>query len=118
MLLLMITCSCKQSQVTISDANCFRQVNHKISRALKQQLGDKYQSIESQVKLIIHFYFDGNGKIDSITFVKSNLLEVGIDESNINNLLVKGDYKCLWEIYYKEKLRPDFVVVSFSPKLL
>jgi len=48
-----------------------------------------YDLIKEDIKIIMKFYIQENGRVDSIVVLKSNLYEKGIDESLVISNLEK-----------------------------
>ena len=115
--LLVFSNSCGNTHNSSDDVACLKTVNKDISKELRKELGDRYDSIKGDIKLIMKFYVRKNGYVDSIVFVKSNLPNVGVNEELIRNNLMKKEYKCIWDVYYGKKIKPDNVTVIFNPRL-
>ena len=110
--------SCSNTKPLVTDITCFREINTEIAKRLEIEIGSKYDSIKAQVKLVMEFSISDNGRADSIFFVKSNLREFDINESNLIEVLKKKDYKCLRDVYYTDQLKPESIVVIFNPELI
>ncbi|NLV39448.1 MAG: hypothetical protein GXY66_09625 [Bacteroidales bacterium] len=101
---------------TMNDADCLRKINTLIANELDKNHVD-YDLIKEDIKIIMKFYIQENGRVDSIVVLKSNLYEKGIDESLVISNLEKKRYKCLREVYYGQKPEPDYITIIFNPKL-
>jgi hypothetical protein len=109
--------SCTNTKRQVNDVSCLRVINSEISKELEKELGQKYKSIKDQIRLVIKFYIDGRGSADSIVFVKSNLQNFDINEDILIQALERMNYKCLRDVFYNEKLKPDNIIVTFNPEL-
>lgn len=108
--------SCKSSRVT-NDVDCLRKVNTIVSEELRKEFEGDYDSVKKDIKIMMKFYVNKNGKADSIVFVRSNLKEKGISEKEIIRGLMKQSYKCIREVYYSRKPNPDDVTIIYNPDL-
>ena len=113
----LIISSCICTQVPIDDVTCFREINTELSKEFEKKLKEEYNFIKTELKLIMQFYIRENGRPDSIIIVRSNLSDYGISEEFIINKLMRRKYKCLWDVYYTEDIKPTGVTVIFNPKL-
>ena len=118
LILLTILVSNTCSYLIQDDISCLKEINTRISKDVKKQIGDKYNKKKHTIKLILKFYVDSTGKTDSIVIAKSNLITLNINEKKIIKDLNGIRYKCLWNAYYREKFKPDYVTVVFNPNLL
>ncbi len=100
----------------MNDVDCLRKINTLIANELNKNHAD-YDLIKEDIKIIMKFYIQKNGMVDSIVVIKSNLQEKGIAESLIINSLEKKRYKCIREVYYRQKPQPDEVTIICNPKL-
>ena len=110
--------SCKNIQTPSNDVACLRKINTIVSKELEKEFPKNFDSIQKEVKLFMNFYIQEKGYVDSIVFVKSNLKTLGVNEEKIVRNLEKYHFECLWNVYYEQKLKPDFVSVVFNPKLI
>jgi len=108
--------SCRTSGV-MNDTDCLRKVNKIVSKELKKEYSGDSNLVIKDIKIMMKFYINENGKADSIVFVKSNLNEKDINEKLIINRLMRQRYKCIREIYYTHKPSPDEVTIIFNPDL-
>jgi len=72
----------------MNDADCLRKINTLIANELDKNHVD-YDLIKEDIKIIMKFYIQENGRVDSIVVLKSNLYEKGIDESLVISNLEK-----------------------------
>ena len=100
----------------VNDVDCLKKINTLIAKELDKN-HEKYDSINEDIKIIMKFYVQENGKTDSIVVLKSNLNEKGIDERLIIDNLEKKRYKCIREVYYGHEPEPDDVTIIFNSKL-
>lgn len=108
--------SCKSSRVT-NDVDCLRKVNTIVSEELRKEFKGDYDSVKKDIKIMMKFYVNKNGKADSIVFARSNLKEKDISEKEIISGLMKQSYKCICEVYYSHKPNPDYVTIIYNPDL-
>ena len=108
--------SCKSSRVT-NDVDCLRKVNTIVSEELRKEFKGDYDSVKKDIKIMMKFYVNKNGKADSIVFSRSNLKEKDISEKEIISGLMKQSYKCIREVYYSHKPNPDYVTIIYNSDL-
>lgn len=109
--------SCRGFQA-MNDVVCARKINTIVSKELRKNFDGDYDSIKKDIKIMMKFYINENGKADSIVFVKSNLGEKGINEELVINSLMKKRFGCIREVYYSNKNKPDAVTIIFNTELV
>ncbi len=110
-----IFCGCRMKKV-YTDVNCFKEVNLIIKKELLKNVEN--DSIIDNINIVINFYLNKKGNVDSITFPKNNLMDYNIDSSLIIKRLLKNKNNCIKNVYYYNNRYPDFITVIFNPKLI
>jgi len=108
-------CSVTKAQ---NDLECLSNVNAVVVKELNKEFKSEDDSLKKKAKFYMKFYVNETGRADSIVFVNSNLSKLGVDEDNLINNLLSHEYQCIRDVYYSDKLKPDFVVVTFNPDLV
>jgi hypothetical protein len=117
-IIILLNCSCIASKDVNDDITCLRKINTDITKEIRKQIGDEYDSKKTNIKLILQFYINANSNADSIVVSKSNLKEFSIDEKELVKNLEKYKYDCMREVYYNKELKPNYITVIFNPKLI
>lgn len=115
--IVLIILSCDNASAQTDEIACLKVVNSTVHQALLKQ-NDEIGRYSDSIKLIFELFINENGRVDSAIVKKSNLIEFNINELVVVSSIVGESFSCLREVYFKDKVPPDRIIVPYNTKFL
>lgn len=109
--------NCLYSNVN-NDIECLQIFNNYIYNKLLELNRNNIDVTSRNINIIFEISFSEDGNIDSVFLARSNLKCFDIDEYTLISSLIDQKMPCFINVFYKEKILPDKIIVVYNTKIL